>query len=259
MPRTSAQALASRVNGAKSRGPVTPAGKAASSQNALRHGLCATDVRSVPFEDYPAFRDLFDGLTAAHRPSDVQEEELVRGLFLACWQVRRGHELERQYWKGPGLGLACDELRHLRQLHAEGPACRLETIMRYQGRAELARARALRDLAAYRALRDRQAERQASLAADVPPQAALPADVPMGRRQAEAAAAPPRSMNEPETAVAPISMNEPEAAVRPRRPAAMRAPAQDDVVAAYLAAQGRDGTDWEAMAKALAGRMPAGG
>ena len=259
MPRTSAQAEASRINGAKSRGPATPAGKAASAQNALRHGLCAADVRSVPFEDYPAFRDLFDGLTAAHQPSDVQEEELVRGLFLACWQVRRGHELERQYWKGPGLGLACDELRHLRQLHAEGPACRLETIMRYQGRAELARARALRDLAAYRALRDRQAERQASAQ-------------PVGASQAEAAVAPPRStnepgtlaepagMNEPENRVArPRSMNEPEAAARPRRLAAMRAPAQDDVAAAYLAAQGRDGTDWEAMAKALEGRMQAGG
>src|SRR5206468_4235897 len=39
-----------RINGARSRGPATEEGKAASSQNALKHGFCARGVL-MPDED----------------------------------------------------------------------------------------------------------------------------------------------------------------------------------------------------------------
>jgi hypothetical protein len=54
----SARALASRKNGAKSRGPRTVAGKARSSRNALKHGLCASKLLVVPDEDAAAFAAL---------------------------------------------------------------------------------------------------------------------------------------------------------------------------------------------------------
>ena len=43
-PRSPAQIEAARRNGARSRGPVTPAGKAISSRNAVKHGR-ATEIR----------------------------------------------------------------------------------------------------------------------------------------------------------------------------------------------------------------------
>ena len=60
---TPAQRAASRANGQRSRGPVTDAGKARSSLNALRHGLFAKAIS--PIQDARGYDELFHAARAA--------------------------------------------------------------------------------------------------------------------------------------------------------------------------------------------------
>jgi hypothetical protein len=58
VPASSVRAEASRRNGARSRGPKTPEGKARSAQNAFKHGMRAQKYVVLPEEDADEFADL---------------------------------------------------------------------------------------------------------------------------------------------------------------------------------------------------------
>jgi hypothetical protein len=68
--RTPAQIDAARRNGARSRGPASAAGKAASARNALRHGLCARTIKVLPTEDADAYARLRAALVERCAPGD---------------------------------------------------------------------------------------------------------------------------------------------------------------------------------------------
>ena len=90
---TPAQIAANRRNARKSTGPVTEAGKAAASQNALRHGLTArqiasTDERSADFAEFAA------ALRCDLAPEGEVEEQAER-VILAAWRLRRAARAER--------------------------------------------------------------------------------------------------------------------------------------------------------------------
>ena len=73
------QIRANRLNAQKSTGPRTAAGKAASSKNALRHGLTAQQV-VLEDEDAAMFDALRDRFLREFQPAGAMEEFLVERL-----------------------------------------------------------------------------------------------------------------------------------------------------------------------------------
>jgi hypothetical protein len=86
-PRLS-RAEASRRNGCKSNGPRTPAGKARSRYNALKHGMTAGAVL-LPGEDLSQYEELRQGLHHDLAGRNQLEETLIDHIAGAVWRVRR--------------------------------------------------------------------------------------------------------------------------------------------------------------------------
>ena len=80
---------AARHNGAKSRGPVTAAGKANSSRNALTHGLTAGRAVVLDYERQEDFQQLLAEYRATHRPATPAENALVDRMAAAQWRIER--------------------------------------------------------------------------------------------------------------------------------------------------------------------------
>ena len=96
---TPAQISANRQNSLLSTGPKTDAGKAASSQSALSHGLCAADP-VLPHEDRTAFIALIDAYSADFNPSTAHEEFLVHEMAGARWKLDRTTRIENVILSG---------------------------------------------------------------------------------------------------------------------------------------------------------------
>ncbi len=90
------RAEAARLNGAKGRGPKTPAGKACSARNALKHGLTAQAFALLPGEDPQAYQGLLDGLARRYRPADELAAHLVQRLASVMWRQQRADRLEAE-------------------------------------------------------------------------------------------------------------------------------------------------------------------
>ena len=82
------QSAAARINGAQSQGPVTPAGKAVSSQNSLRHGMCSKQV-VLPGEDPEEFQRHRAAYLQHYRPLTQPERDQVEIIASSCWRLKR--------------------------------------------------------------------------------------------------------------------------------------------------------------------------
>ena len=161
-PRTEAQIAASRLNGAKSNGPVTVEGKAISSQNSLRHGLLAKMVL-IEGESETAFRQLSESLHNAFAPvdgSDFDEYEnnLLDTMALSAWRRMRAVGMEtaavtlqiksNRDFAGTSPDTGTATYQAFAALLSNSPA--FELVLRYEARHARAYERAAKALRDYR-------------------------------------------------------------------------------------------------------------
>jgi len=90
---TDAQIKANQANAAQSTGPATEAGRAASSQNHLIHGLY-TRRDFVKPEERGVYTEFCDTLTAELGPLTFLEGTHVSEIIAAAWRLRRCQEVE---------------------------------------------------------------------------------------------------------------------------------------------------------------------
>ncbi|MDE0392366.1 MAG: hypothetical protein OXI57_09880 [Rhodospirillales bacterium] len=93
---TQRQIEANRENARKSTGPRTEAGKAASSANALSHGLTAECLVLLPDEDGDAFARLREGVIADLAPAGALQEVLAERVAVLLWRLDRAARMEAE-------------------------------------------------------------------------------------------------------------------------------------------------------------------
>jgi hypothetical protein len=148
VPVSNARAEASRRNGAKSRGPKTPEGKARAAQNALKHGLRAQKHVVLPDEDAAGFRALEAAMVAELAPVGALQGVLARRIAIAAWRLARADRIEvelfeQRRWDNGSVGVA---------LIRDGNGTRsFETLLRYRSAVMAEFWRALRTLKALQA------------------------------------------------------------------------------------------------------------
>jgi hypothetical protein len=160
IPPISARALASRINGARSRGPKTTEGKARSSRNALKHGLRAQKVVVLPDEDATEFEAQEAALLAELAPEGALQTLLARRIAAAAWRLSRADRIEAELFAQQGTG---DGDLGLALIRDGNGARAFPTLLRYRGAAEAELWRALK------ALKALQAETAALAAAGLAP------------------------------------------------------------------------------------------
>jgi hypothetical protein len=137
----------SRSNGARSKGPSTPAGKLHSSLNAIRHGLCAKCV-VVEGESRENFLLLLQQHVDRLRPADEVEFGMIEEMCASYWRQRRAWSLEtglfnKQMALQPDGGMM-ERMVVAFDTIAASPS--LALIHRYETRLHLTYQRALRTL-----------------------------------------------------------------------------------------------------------------
>ena len=108
---TRKQIEANRRNARKSTGPKTEAGKAASSANAISHGLTAAGDVLLQDESVDAFEELQRDMLADLAPRDALQGMLARRIVQLLWRLDRAARLEAELFLHGELAARRDKLR----------------------------------------------------------------------------------------------------------------------------------------------------
>ena len=108
------QSNTSRLNGAKSHGPITLPGRERSSQNALKHGGASARGLLLRSESAADFEELHNFYLATYKPEGPEETTLVGEMAAARWRASRFDEVETE--------LIDDEMTLQESKHAGVPA-----------------------------------------------------------------------------------------------------------------------------------------
>jgi len=158
MPNTRSEA--SRENGAKSKGPVTPEGKARSSRNAIKHGL-SSEHAILNHEDRPAFEAMRQSYLERHQPADQHEADLIETMVAARWRLNRMVMVEGQLFEKELAVRAPEINKQFREIDPEGKLAicfehlaegrALSLLLRYESQINRTYERAFKQLQALQA------------------------------------------------------------------------------------------------------------
>ena len=155
IPPRLTRAESARINGAKSHGPTTEAGKQRSSANSLKFGFY-TDQIILPGESPEEFFKLLDAYKNQFLPTNQLERDLIQDLAAARWRIMRMKRMETLEWSQSTFDAAQDpvlaevpyeilnEYGHRQNYEKKG--CPLEAIRRAEARYHRDFDRALKTL-----------------------------------------------------------------------------------------------------------------
>jgi hypothetical protein len=146
-----ARAEASRKNGAESKGPKTPEGKARASRNALKHGLRAEHHVVVEGESPEAFAAFEAALVDDLAPEGALQMLLAGRIARAAWRLERAERIEAELFARQMDGPFGDGDLGLALIRDGNGARAFDTLLRYRGAAQAEFSRALRILKALQA------------------------------------------------------------------------------------------------------------
>lgn len=157
-----------RINGAKSKGPVTAEGKAIASRNAERHGLTSTRI-VLPHESQDEYDRLEQAFLNTYRPADAVESDLVREMVASRWRMRRIEQMETAVLKKALKARQDEASQEEGNLHPDDAAAlafadvaeskALRTVTRHSAQLRRAYEKATRELALLQENRTAEAER----------------------------------------------------------------------------------------------------
>lgn len=219
MPRdpSPAQVEASRRNGRRSHGPVTPEGKARAAINARTFGLRSSIHSVIGDEDLPHYEMLRDSIHDHFQPASPLEAALCARMVTALWRAERAEQLERAFWCATPPGAPDEPHLQLQMTLVHDQDKRrasLPTALRYLAEANNAFARALRNLTQLRSGKADPLAENPFVPSDGDPATPLnftnePENGCGPDRPDEAGSRRSASPNEPGQQVHPVSTNEP--------------------------------------------------